>query len=313
LDFAMNPSYPPENVEAEIVDFNDVVITWEAPADPQSDRITEDKASKVVAGERGEETPVVSLSNEVPVSDTRSLTGFKVYEDGNEIVEITDPATLTYTDEAIDAGDYVYTVTAIYDDGESNPSDPANITVELPAPTDVTAESQDPDVIVSWVEPARGIVSYNVYRDTELIAEDVMSSPYEDLNVPSGNYTYNVTTIYDGEWESEMSNGAFVAHTDVDNLLKPEVTELTGNYPNPFNPTTTISFSIEEAGHVSINIYNMKGQLVKTLVNENLDSAYHNVSWNGKDNSSKTVSSGIYFYKMKSSNYTSTKKMILMK
>ncbi|MCK5051780.1 MAG: T9SS type A sorting domain-containing protein, partial [Candidatus Cloacimonetes bacterium] len=312
LDFAMNPSYPPENVDAVIVDFNDVVISWEAPADPQSDIITEDKTSKVVAGER-EGTPVVSLSNEVPVSDTRSLTGFKVYEGGNEIVEITDPSTLTYTDEAIDAGDYVYTVTAIYDDGESNPSDPANVTVLLPAPTDVTAASQDPDVIMSWVEPTRGIVSYNVYRDTELIAEDVMSSPYVDLNVPSGNYTYNVTTIYDGDWESEMSNGAFVAHTDVDNLLKPEVTELTGNYPNPFNPTTTISFSTNEAGYVSINIYNMKGQLVKTLVNEYLDSAFHNVSWNGKDNSSKTVSSGIYFYKMKSSSYTSTKKMILMK
>ncbi|MCK5051914.1 MAG: T9SS type A sorting domain-containing protein [Candidatus Cloacimonetes bacterium] len=301
------PLNSPENVEAAIVDFNDVVITWEAPEELMSENETIGKVGKIVIGQR------TSGTNEVPVSDTRSLTGFKVYEGGNEIVEITDPSTLTYTDEAIDAGDYVYTVTAIYDDGESYPSDPANVTVELPAPTDVTAASQDPDVIVSWIEPTRGIVSYNVYRNTELIAEDVMSSPYEDLNVPSGNYTYNVTTIYDGDWESEMSNGAFVAHTDVDNLLKPEVTELTGNYPNPFNPTTTISFSTNEAGYVSINIYNMKGQLVKTLVNEYLDAAFHNVSWNGKDNSSKTVSSGIYFYKMKSSSYTSTKKMILMK
>ena len=314
LDFAMNPSSPPENVEAEIVDFNDVVVTWEAPADLLSEIIIEDKATKLITGEREEGTPVVSLSNKEPVSNTRSLTGFKVYEGGTEIVEITDPATLTYTDAALNAGDYVYTVTAIYDDGESNHSDPANITVELPAPTDVTAESQDPDVIISWVAPtSRGIASYNVYRDTELIAEEVMTSPYEDLNVPSGNYTYNVTTIYDGEWESEMSNGAFVAHTDVDNLLKPGVTELTGNYPNPFNPTTTISFSIEEAGHVSINIYNMKGQLVKTLKNEHLDAAYHTAVWNGKDNSNKIVSSGIYFYKMRSGKYTSTKKMILMK
>jgi flagellar hook assembly protein FlgD len=88
---------------------------------------------------------------------------------------------------------------------------------------------------------------------------------------------------------------------------------LTGNFPNPFNPTTTISFSTKEAGHVSINIYNMKGQLVRALVNENLDAAYHSAVWNGKDNSSKAVSSGIYFYKMKATNYTATKKMILMK
>ena len=57
----------------------------------------------------------------------------------------------------------------------------------------------------------------------------------------------------------------------------------------------------------------MKGQLVKTLVNEHLDAAYHDIVWNGKDNNNKSISSGIYFYKMKSSNYTATKKMILMK
>ena len=64
---------------------------------------------------------------------------------------------------------------------------------------------------------------------------------------------------------------------------------------------------------INLNIFNLKGQLVKTLVNEHLDAAYHSVVWNGKDNSNKTVSSGIYFYKMETGSYTSTKKMILMK
>jgi hypothetical protein len=320
LDFAMNPSYPPENVQAEIVDYNDVVITWEAPADPRSERIIEDKATKVVTGKRELGTSEFSFSNEEPASNSRSLIGYKVYKNGIEIIEITTPATFTYTDAAIDAGNYVYAVTAVYDEGESFFSNPANISVILPAPTDVNAESQDPNIIISWIIPAnRDIVSYNIYRNTGLIAEDVMTTPYEDIDVPTGNYTYNVTTIYDGGWESEISNNAFVihTHTDVTDLPKPEVTELTGNYPNPFNPTTTISFSLKEAGFVSINIYNMKGQLVKTLVNENLDAAYHNVVWNGKDNRNKTASSGIYFYKMVSEGnigrYTSTKKMILMK
>jgi hypothetical protein len=140
-----------------------------------------------------------------------------------------------------------------------------------------------------------------------------MASPYEDLNVPSGNYIYNVTAVYDDNWESEMSDSTFVSHTTSNDLLKPEVTALSGNYPNPFNPETTISFSNREAGNVSINIYNMKGQLVKTLINEYLEAAYHNIVWNGKDNTGKSVSSGIYFYKMKSGNYSNTKKMILMK
>ena len=93
----------------------------------------------------------------------------------------------------------------------------------------------------------------------------------------------------------------------------PLITKLAGNYPNPFNPVTNIAYSIIDAGNVTIEVYNLRGQLVKTLVNETKETGNHTAIWNGTDNSKKNVSSGIYFYKMKSSNYTSTKKMILLK
>jgi len=85
------------------------------------------------------------------------------------------------------------------------------------------------------------------------------------------------------------------------------------NYPNPFNPITNVSYSINETSKVTIEVYNLKGQLVKTLVNEVKDKGDHSVTWNGSDSSNKSVSSGIYLYKMKSNNFTSIKKMILMK
>ncbi|MCK5051450.1 MAG: T9SS type A sorting domain-containing protein [Candidatus Cloacimonetes bacterium] len=87
------------------------------------------------------------------------------------------------------------------------------------------------------------------------------------------------------------------------------------NYPNPFNPTTTISFSLttENTESTELIIYNLKGQKVKTLVNEEMDAGIHQIVWNGDDENNKPVSSGIYFYKLKSGVYTSTKKMILMK
>ena len=85
------------------------------------------------------------------------------------------------------------------------------------------------------------------------------------------------------------------------------------NYPNPFNPITNISYSIKETGNVIIEVYNFRGQLVKTLINEVKETGEHTTSWNGTDNSNKPVSSGVYLYKMKSGNYISTKKMILMK
>ena len=85
------------------------------------------------------------------------------------------------------------------------------------------------------------------------------------------------------------------------------------NYPNPFNPTTTISFSIPEEGKVELCVYNIKGQKVKALINEKLNAGAHQVIWHGKDENGKSVSSGIYFYKMDSGRYTSVMKMILLK
>ncbi len=85
------------------------------------------------------------------------------------------------------------------------------------------------------------------------------------------------------------------------------------NYPNPFNPTTIISFSIHEDSKVELNVYNVKGQLVKTLVNDFLEKGKHTVEWNGSDSSNKTVASGIYFYKVSSGKSSAMKKMLLLK
>ena len=99
----------------------------------------------------------------------------------------------------------------------------------------------------------------------------------------------------------------------IDDPIQPAVTALKGNYPNPFNPRTTISYSVKEQGPVSIGIYNLKGQLVKTLVSETKAAGNHSVVWEGDDDGGRQVSSGIYLYKMYSGKYTSTKKMIMMK
>ncbi|MCK4696180.1 MAG: T9SS type A sorting domain-containing protein [Candidatus Cloacimonetes bacterium] len=89
------------------------------------------------------------------------------------------------------------------------------------------------------------------------------------------------------------------------------------NYPNPFNPSTTISFSILEKDKekpVTLNIYNIKGQKVKTLVNNKFDAGEHSVVWDGRDFKGKPVSSGIYFYKLKiDGKNIDTKRCLLLK
>jgi len=139
--------------------------------------------------------------------------------------------------------------------------------------------------------------------------------------------TYDVTATLTG-YDTEVIVGVIVTEgnttTGVDFTLVTDVdetviaaTKLNGNYPNPFNPVTTIGYSIKETGNVTLEVYNLRGQLVKRLVNEVKQTGDYTVNWNGTDNSNKSVSSGVYFYKMVSEGnigrYTSTKKMILMK
>ena len=85
------------------------------------------------------------------------------------------------------------------------------------------------------------------------------------------------------------------------------------NYPNPFNPSTTITFDVVNEGDVKIDIYNIKGQHVKSLVNDNYQSGKYRVEWNGIDDIGNTVSSGVYLYQMSVNEFTFTNKMILLK
>lgn len=86
------------------------------------------------------------------------------------------------------------------------------------------------------------------------------------------------------------------------------------NYPNPFNPDTTISFSLPNKSSIKLKIYNLKGQLVKSMNRKNLDSGYHVLTWNGESNSGDKLSSGIYLYRLETeSGLSQTKRMVLLK
>ncbi|HOH47272.1 MAG TPA: FlgD immunoglobulin-like domain containing protein, partial [Candidatus Cloacimonadota bacterium] len=98
-----------------------------------------------------------------------------------------------------------------------------------------------------------------------------------------------------------------------DPVVTPAGIALIGNYPNPFNPNTTIQFNMDKAAPAMVSIYNQKGQLVKDFNISAAEKGLNNLHWNGTDNSGKLVSSGVYYFRLKSGSYSSTKKMILMK
>jgi hypothetical protein len=99
---------------------------------------------------------------------------------------------------------------------------------------------------------------------------------------------------------------------DQNNLL-PEKFIIHQNYPNPFNPTTELAFSLPVSSNVKLTVYNVLGQEVKCLVDGVLTAGHHSVVWDGRDKNGKAVSSGVYFYRLSAEDYSTEKKMLLLK
>lgn len=92
----------------------------------------------------------------------------------------------------------------------------------------------------------------------------------------------------------------------------PDNFDLKQNYPNPFNPATTIKFDMPSAGNMSLKIFNLLGQEIKTLIDTKMQAGRHAITWDGTDNLGRNVSSGVYLYQMKTENFQKTRKMILL-
>jgi hypothetical protein len=93
----------------------------------------------------------------------------------------------------------------------------------------------------------------------------------------------------------------------------PDKYSLAQNYPNPFNPTTRIRYSLPEAGHVTLRIYRIDGQLVKTIYDDYQSAGIYEKVWDGRNEHGTKVSSGVYFYRLTSNDFVQVKKMILLK
>ena|GEM_PF-5678330 len=100
---------------------------------------------------------------------------------------------------------------------------------------------------------------------------------------------------------------------DNETVPVPLTNSLKANYPNPFNPSTTISFDIAKESHVKIDVFNIRGQKVKTLTNELFGAGTHMIEWYGDDDAERNVASGIYFYRMQTDEFTQTRRMVLLK
>ncbi|MFO7660062.1 MAG: C25 family cysteine peptidase [Candidatus Cloacimonadaceae bacterium] len=171
-------------------------------------------------------------------------------------------------------------------------------TISVPALVDLSFNGTPVSDTYNYSIPAfgTGIFTISLLLTAPAVVDEYIVITSNDAAHPTQQITLHIATT---------------ANDDDNNI--PAVTKLEGNYPNPFNPSTTIRFGLKEPGQVAINIYNNKGQLVRTLVSENKKAGMHSVVWNGTDNSGKPVSSGVYLYRMQAEGLSQTRKMMLMK
>lgn len=123
-------------------------------------------------------------------------------------------------------------------------------------------------------------------------------------------YGYQVTTPH--EFFVVSFAGAGVA-VDEPSFGVAQLPKLDRNYPNPFNPTTTIAYEITSPGLVQVDIYNVRGQCIRHLEDTEHVAGEYTVVWNGRDDSNRELPSGTYFYQLKVNDYTSSKKALLVK
>ncbi|KAA3597655.1 MAG: T9SS C-terminal target domain-containing protein [Calditrichaeota bacterium] len=128
-------------------------------------------------------------------------------------------------------------------------------------------------------------------------------------------YTYYISDVETNGLETKHEEQAQTVKFTLDEEIAQTKLHyvLAQNFPNPFNPSTQINFQIAKTQDVRLQVYNLKGELVKEIVNEKMNKGSHSANWNGTDNFGNQVSSGTYFYKISAGTFTQTNKMILLK
>lgn len=206
-----------------------------------------------------------------------------------------------------------------------------NATVEITDNTE--ANPQEPDitvdnnryVVASWTDfrSGRRAVYYQVFDNNLVAVGDNTPVSAADVEFMSSSSVSGYQGLGWFVWTDPRSNGLNVylsrilylptAVDDNNPDILPADFVLRQNFPNPFNPSTNIEFSLPVRSHVDIGIFNLLGQKIAILTDEWYDAGNHMVSWNGSDFTGRKAASGIYLYRMKAGEFQLTRKMLLLK
>jgi hypothetical protein len=175
-------------------------------------------------------------------------------------------------------------------------------------------------VVLDWEDsPEADLRSYRVYRSTDpgfvpsaaTLVHETAASAWVDPTTAPWDYHYKITALDHAGNESEAGSAA--APSGVPDGAVPVRTALLDAVPNPFNPTTELSFELATAGQARLVVYDVAGNRVATLVDEHRAAGRHHVVWDGRDARGRRSASGVYFYHFAADGCRETKRMVLVK
>jgi len=228
-----------------------------------------------------------------------------------------DTITVTVRDSVIESSMRVAVHVLPVNDAPSLSSLPDTLTFGLDSIlvidiSDLEIDIDDPDSLLEWHAEFKNhgdsLLFFNILGDSIIeitsgfvgIGEDTLMLTVTDTSGASDS-----TTIFIQVVPSVGVDDGFDA--------LPEKFELFQNYPNPFNPTTTIMYALPVRSDITLRIYNLMGQEILKITHEDMSAGYHELRWNGLNQSGRKVASGIYIYRLNAGDFVETKKMLLLK
>ncbi len=217
----------------------------------------------------------------------------------------------------------VHTITVVIydlDDAQTSKSWSFNVVTAVELSSFTSTTSTYDGAILDWeTSSERGNAGFNILRSTSEHGSYTKINSELIPSDPSRTYSFTDTTIVAGrkvyyKLEDVSVSGNRSTHGPVvAEIPLPREYGLSQNYPNPFNPTTSIRYQLPKPGKVTLEVYNIYGQLVQTLVDQVKEAGFHTIEWNGRDERGLQVSSGVYYYRVLVDGFTTTKKMALIK
>ncbi len=267
----------------------------------------------------------VSLQWDIPSDHSRrngnrNPIGYNIYRSINSTnnftkINNTPIEGTSYSTNITNSGSHHFYATAVYDSAESDASEsisfnigaaldapvfdpPGSEFMQFGTPITVSMSSSSPVNLIYYTLNGANPTANSLFYSEPILIETttiIKAKAYRIGYLPSqlSQTQYNIVLSADDETIA-LKNDSYA-------------------FPNPFNPETTISFSNKKASNIKIEIFNPKGQLIKTLVDAYFDSGIHQVDWNSIDNNNSRVGSGVYYYRLSADDFNISKKILLMK